>query len=141
MASENLDFILGGGPIEEFASNQPTTGEVLRFYSKFWRINVSDTVKQSRVARALTDFYSRRNIDTLKEFTFRKTIRTQVLSLKNIPKFKTKENSQKNIALENQFRAALSTVFQVQKGTHYSEGSTSMDTDNLVDYMEGSILL
>lgn len=126
--NKTLELILGGGPIEDFTSlENPTFRDVLRFYSKFWRVNDSDTSKETRVATALKNIYSQRNIETLNELTIRRKIRKQVLSLKKVLKFKSKEKTQVNINMENAFKAQLWNIFEIEKSIP-QEG----DVDNIV---------
>lgn len=124
-----LEYILGGGPIEDFSERErPTYRDVLRYYSKFWRLNESDTRKEARVANALKNFYKQRNIETLSELTIRNKIRRQVLSLKKVLKFKSKEKTRKQTDLEKVFKNELSNIFQIHKS---SSSNDTMEIDNL----------
>lgn len=128
-----LEYILGGGPIDNFNEiERPTYRDVLRYYSKFWRSHETDTFKEARVANALKNFYEQRNIETLSELTIRNKIRRQVLSLKTVLKFKSKEKTQKNKDMEGTFKNALSNIFQIQKST--SQSSSSNDTIELDNF-------
>lgn len=130
-----LNHILGGGPIVRFNSvEEPTYGDVLRFYSQFWGINKPDTSKETKVSSALKSFYTQRNIDTLNELTIRRKIHTQVLSLKKILKFKSKEKTQANIKMENIFKSQLSNIFQIKKSIPQSrevDDIVPMDVDDV----------
>lgn len=132
--SSGLEYILDGGPIEEFNSlGLPTFRDVLRLYSQYWRVNVSDGVKESRVANVLKNFYNERRINTVHARTIASKIRKSVLSLKSILKFKSKEKTQKNIAMENNFRLELSKLFEIEKvaeSPSTSSGMESMEIDN-----------
>lgn len=133
MANNNLNYILGGGPIEEFNSvGEPTNGDVLRFYSKFWGVNESDASKEARVTNALKRFYTHRNIETLSEVTIRRKIHNHILSLKKVLKFKSKEKIEANIRMENAFKTQLSSIFQIRKSMTKSRdvnNVASMDID------------
>lgn len=129
----NLEYILGGGPIKEFHRDEPTHGDVLRFYSNFWRANESDTSKEARVTNALKNCYAQRNIETLNELTIRRKIHNQILALKKILKFKSKEKTQDNIRMENAFKMELTNVFLIRKSVHQTtevENVIPMDIDN-----------
>lgn len=118
-----LDYILGGGPIEEFnCVGEPTYRDVLRYYSSFWGVNESDTSKATRVSRALISLYTKKNIKTLNELTIGRKIHKQILSLKKILKFKSKVKTQANIRTENDFKTQLSNIFQISKSIAQSSG-------------------
>lgn len=130
-----LEYILGGGPIEEFNSLQlPTAGDVLRFYSKFWRLNETDTAKEARVATALINSYRRRSIETLNYRTVQVKIRKAVCSLKQVLKFKSKEKTRSNLQIEGAFKSELLKEFQVRKSisTESPNTATPMETDETV---------
>lgn len=126
--NSNLNYILGGEPIEEFNNAEPTNGDVLRFYSKFWRKNETDTSKEARVASALKNLYRQRNIQTLNELTIPRKIHSQILSLKKFLKFKSKEKTPANIEMENAFKMGLAKVFEIK--TSPRDAVIAMDIDN-----------
>lgn len=133
MSRYNLDYILGGGPIETFDSvSEPTNGDVLRFYSQFWGANESDASKEAQVISALERFYAQRNIETLSKVRIRSKIRSQIFSLKKVLKFKSKEKTQANIRMENAFKSQLSGIFRIRKSTAQSGDveNDSMDIDD-----------
>lgn len=131
MENNELNYILGGDPINAFNS-EPTYGDVLRFYAQFWGKNESDTKKESRVSSALKNFYTDRNVETLHEFTIRRKIRTQIMSLRKILRFKSKEKTQSNIRMENAFRAQLSNIFQIGKPTVDVDYVVPMDVEESI---------
>lgn len=114
--STGLEYILGGGAIKAFPRNAfPTTRDVLRYYSQFWRSNESDSVKEKTVALALKHFFESRDHNVMSTYGIISKIRREVVSLKKILKFKTKEKTDKNIEMENKFRESLNRLFNVNE--------------------------
>lgn len=93
----------------------PSTRDVLRFYSQYWRINQTDSKKESLVANALEEFYKKRNVRTISKPIIRRKIRKEIGNLKNILRFKSKNKTNKQIQIEDDFKSRLSNVFRIEK--------------------------
>lgn len=118
MATRNtgLDYILGGGPIIEFSGHHlPTTRDVLRFYSQYWKINQSDSVKEKAVALKLQQFYESRNMNAMSTFGIISKVRREVSVLKKVLKLKTKEKTDLNIQFERTYIDNLNRTFNVSE--------------------------
>lgn len=109
-----LEYILGGGAIIDFPENRlPTTRDVLRLYSQYWKINLSDSVKEKAVASKLKQLYESQNLNAMSTFGIITKIKKKVVELKRVLKFKTKTKTDTNIRIENSFRESLNRIFDV----------------------------
>lgn len=127
-----LEYILGGGALIEFPQHElPTTRDVLRFYSQFWRSKSSDSVREKTVALELKQIYESRNMNSMSTFGIMSKIKREVTALKRVLKFKAKEKTHANIQTENHYRGKLSEVFDIAEILRQpSERNTPMEVDD-----------
>lgn len=136
-----LEYILGDGFITDFPEHRlPTTRDVLRLYSQFWKVNQSDSVKEKAVALKLKQFYESRNLNVISTFGIISKIRREVVALKRVLKFKSKAKTDKNIRIENAFCENLNRVFDITEtlrqpaATPQRNCASPMDTDDGEDF-------
>lgn len=131
-----MEYILGGGSITTFDSNNlPTTGDVLRFYSQFWGVRMSNNVKDTLVSNALNDLYRSKRIKTICELSIIRKIKREIGNLRKILRFKSKEKTPNQIRSENAFRLSLLNVFDI---TNSESGTEHIETDHQIE-SEGEI--
>lgn len=110
-----LEYIIGA-PISRFPENRlPTIRDMLCFYSQYWGMHGSDSIKESRVAEELIKLYQRKNIVILDKKTIKNQINKVVANLKTILKFKTKIKTATNILKETMFRSMLNEIFDIRR--------------------------
>lgn len=108
-----LEYLLGE-PIDRFPEGRlPTVNEVLCFYSQYWRVRGSDSMKEKIVAQELIRVYGTENLPNLSEKRIKNKIEKIVTNLKKILKFKTKAKTAVNIESEAAFRSQLQNTFQI----------------------------
>lgn len=126
-----LENILDGGSITEFIGDElPTVRNVLRFYSQFWRIRKSDSMKETLVSNALQEFYQSRGAQMVCIGNIRKKIRSEVGKLRSILKFSSKKKTPRQIKIENDYKVSLSRVFPVESNGIENLMETDDDLDN-----------
>lgn len=124
-----------GGAITEFVGDAlPTTGDVLRYYSRFWKVRKSDNVKETLVAKALERFYRSKNLRIICTASVKRKVKREIGNLRKILKFKSKQKTANQIESEAVFKSTLSNVFSVEKiANDESSSETSMEVDELAD--------
>lgn len=109
----------------------PTVGDVLRFYSQFWRKKQTDSAKETLVANALENLYRSKNQLTVCKAIIRRKIKREVGNLTKILKFKSKNKTNNQIQKEIDFKSTLSNTFNITKISNgsNSEESVRMEID------------
>lgn len=103
----------------------------MRFYSQFWKVRESESKKETFVANALLEFYRLRRTPTICIGNIRKKVKREVEKLSKILKFKSKEKTNQQTQIENEYRLTLSNVFSIEKP--YDVQTTQMEIDEDFD--------
>lgn len=136
---QGFEYLLGDA-ITEFPGNRlPTLREVLCFYSHFWGLKKSESLREKLVADELLRVYKRENVHLLSEKAIKNKINKNVCTLKTIMKFKSKPKTTANIKTEANFRSKLEETFEIYQETNKrSRHETELDT--AIEIMDISIL-
>lgn len=139
-----LEYILGD-PINEFPEDRPPTlREVLCFYSQFWKIRGSDSMRGKLVAQEIIRVYQRENIQLLNEKSIKNKINKHICNLKKILKFKSKLKTAANIEFEQNFRSKLNEIFEIHQtfetfnATQEIAGASNLCESMEVDNFDGN---
>lgn len=134
---QGFEYLLGDA-INEFPRNRlPTLGEVLRFYSQYWGMKGSESLREKLVADELLRVYKSENSELamLSEKAIKNKINKNVCTLKSILKFRSKQRTSANIKTEANFRNNLDETFELYQSTN-KRFRHATELDDIIEIMD-----